>query len=305
MSSSPTRQSPGAAETGALLDALRGLAWPARAAILGGIAGTHKSRLRGLSAEFTEYRPYRQGDDPRRLDWKLLARTDRAYLRITNDRATITTMLVIDASASMAFPAGTLAKWRMARLLAIGLAAVAQASGDPVGVIVAGGDLRGARQPVIPPRTRRGVVAEIARLLDGVGPGGSGPLSPVLATLRGTPRIVLISDFLGDEAAARRAARELVAGGSEIHAIEVVAREELAPPSGAFLATDPEESSIRRPMAAETRQTYSIRFNAWRRETARAWRAAAATWAEVTDDEAPARAVRRIVRAHAPLESHA
>src|SRR3990172_6521269 len=89
---------------GALLDALRGVTWPARRAALAGTAGSHRSRLHGLSAEFTEYRPYRQGDDPRRLDWKLLARTDRAYLRLTNDRATLGTLLVVDASASMAYP---------------------------------------------------------------------------------------------------------------------------------------------------------------------------------------------------------
>src|SRR5919199_2640731 len=107
-----------------MLDTLRGLTWPARRAVRGAAAGTHRSPMRGVSPEFTEYRPYRQGDDPRRLDWKLLARTDRAYLRITSERATLGTMFVLDASASMAFPARTLEKWSCARRLAVGLAAV-------------------------------------------------------------------------------------------------------------------------------------------------------------------------------------
>src|SRR5947209_960068 len=85
---------PLAGSYGELLDALRGVTWPARRTIRGPAAGTHPSRQRGVSPEFTEYRPYRQGDDPRRLDWKLLARTDRAFLRITNDRATLGTVLV-------------------------------------------------------------------------------------------------------------------------------------------------------------------------------------------------------------------
>ena len=51
------------------------------------IAGTHHSKQRGTSAEFTEYRLYRQGDDPRRIDWRLLARSDRAYIRLATDRA--------------------------------------------------------------------------------------------------------------------------------------------------------------------------------------------------------------------------
>ena len=62
--------------------------------------------MRGISAEFTEYRPYRQGDDLGRIDWKLFARSDRAYIRLSNDRAIFPTMIVLDASASMDFPVG-------------------------------------------------------------------------------------------------------------------------------------------------------------------------------------------------------
>src|SRR5687768_18613293 len=126
----------GAAGYGELLDALRGVTWPARRAARGSTSGTHRSRLRGVSPEFTEYRPYRQGDDPRRLDWKLLARSDRAYIRLADDHSVLATTIVVDASASMAFPTATLGKWRTACALAVGLAAVAHAGGDPVGLIV-------------------------------------------------------------------------------------------------------------------------------------------------------------------------
>src|SRR5918999_3465257 len=121
---------------GTLLDDLRGVVWPARRAARGAAAGSHASRLTGASPEFTEYRPYRQGDDPRRLDWKLLARTDRAYLRITSDRATHATWVVLDASASMGYPPDSRAKWEQACALAAGLLAVAHAGGDPVGLAV-------------------------------------------------------------------------------------------------------------------------------------------------------------------------
>ena len=59
-----------AAGYGALLDALRGLTWPARRPSRGGTAGTHVSKLRGASAEFTEYRQYSPGDDPKNLDFR-------------------------------------------------------------------------------------------------------------------------------------------------------------------------------------------------------------------------------------------
>ena len=121
----------------ALLDSVRGIRWPARSAVRGGIPGAHTSRMRGSSAEFTEYRPYRQGDDLRRIDWKLFARSDRAYIRLSNDRAILPTTIVLDASASMAFPLPSLGKWSLAAQAAIGLAAVARNSADPVGLVIA------------------------------------------------------------------------------------------------------------------------------------------------------------------------
>src|SRR3954468_22669294 len=107
---------------GELLDAVRGVRWPAARRVTGATLGAHPSKLRGNSSEFSEFRPYRQGDDPRRADWRLLARSDRAYVRLTTDRATLRTAIVVDGSASMAFPQPALDKWRMAREVSIGLA---------------------------------------------------------------------------------------------------------------------------------------------------------------------------------------
>src|SRR5678816_2903673 len=135
----------------ALLDSVRGIRWPARSAVRGGIPGAHTSRMRGSSAEFTEYRPYRQGDDLRRIDWKLFARSNRAYIRLSNDRAILPTTIVLDASASMAFPLPGLGKWSVAAQTAIGLAAVARNSADPVGLVIA----RANEIVQIPPRTRQ------------------------------------------------------------------------------------------------------------------------------------------------------
>jgi hypothetical protein len=102
-----------ASSYGALLDAVRGVHWQARRAVANAASGSHQSRQRGTSAEFTEYRLYRQGDDPRRIDWRLLGRSDRAYIRLATDRAILPTTIVLDASASMAFPVATREKWRL------------------------------------------------------------------------------------------------------------------------------------------------------------------------------------------------
>lgn len=281
---------PAAGSYGSLLDALRGVTWPARRTIRGPAAGTHRSRQRGISPEFTEYRPYRQGDDPRRLDWKLLARTNRAFLRITNDRATLGTMLMLDASASMAFPLATQGKWTQACRVAIGLAAVAHSSGDPVGVLVA----RDNEVSQLPPRTRRGVIGEAARTFESTAPAGTASLAPGLALLRPTQRIVLLSDFLADDDALLRTARERITAGADVLAIHIVAREELDPARGSIIAQDPEQLEVKRSLVDETRAGYREAFASWRAELARSWRAAGAAYFEVPTDEATDHAVRRI-----------
>jgi uncharacterized protein (DUF58 family) len=282
----------GAAGYGELLDALRGVTWPARRPARGGASGTHRSRLRGVSPEFTEYRPYRQGDDPRRLDWRLLARTDRAYLRITSDRATLSTLILVDASASMAFPEKSLGKWEHARRLAIGLAAVAHASGDPVAVGVA--TPRGTIRTE--PRTRRGVVRDCALVLDVTVPTGRAELGEGLQHAPPTRRLALISDFLGDIDAVLSPARTLLGDGGEVVAIHVVAREELSPSSDAILATDPERPDIRRALTPDTVDAYERQFGEWRAWLAREWRAAGAQYEMTVTDEAPERVIRRVAR---------
>lgn len=245
-----------------------------------------------MTSEFTEYRLYRQGDDPRRLDWKLLARTDRAYLRITDDHAIRTTLLALDASASLAFPEHSLDKWVQARRLAVGLAAVARGEGDPVGLVVAteNGLVR------LPPRARHGVVGEIARGVDGTTPRGTPGLSAALQGVRAGWRVAIISDFLGDEEGLRSRAATLVIEGAEVFALHVVADEEADPPLASRLATDPENPEVSRVLHSGVGPDYVAAFKAWRSDLALRWRAVGTEYAEVRTSEDTAAAIRRIVR---------
>lgn len=278
---------------GALLDAVRGVRWPARRPVPQGAPGAHRARSRGAAPEFAEYRPYRQGDDPKRLDWKLLARSDRAFIRLAPDHATLGTTIVVDASASMDFPAADANKWRSARQLGVALAAVAHASGDPVGLSVASA----AGERCLAPRTRAGVLAEIAATLDAVRPTGAGPLAPLIAG--SAARCVLITDALGDVDAWRPALAQHVARGGEGYLVHVVSRLELEPGAEAALVTDPEDPSLQRPLLPFTRDGYRERFDAFRRELARSCRADGVVVHEVLDDEPVDLAVRRVARAGA------
>ena len=280
------------AADGALLDAVSTLRWPARRRAPAGLVGEHLSRVLGGTAEFTEYRAYRQGDDVGRIDWKLLARSDRAYIRLSNDRTVLPTTVVLDASASLAYPAATLEKWHFARQIAIGLAAAAHRGRDPVGLIVASAE-GPARMPL---RTRRGTVHQIAEVLARVTPAGSPALAPLLATVRGPARVAIISDFLAEDADALLAAgAQLCAAGREVYAVHVIHAQELDLPRHAALVNDPERPDVRRPLTEQARRGYEEAFGTWRAGLAREWRRAGANYTEVVTSEPVAHAVRRIV----------
>jgi uncharacterized protein (DUF58 family) len=249
--------------------------------------------MRGTAPELSEYRVYRQGDDPRRIDWRLLARSDRAYIRLAEDRSVVPTTVIVDATASMAFPSRTLAKWRLACDVAVGLSAVAHAGRDPVGIIIVGA--QGTRQ--LPPRTRRGIVGEIARALDETVPNGSAAIAPVLRALTARTRVGIVSDFLGDADEMRRRAGEIAAAGGEVHAVHVVADDELDPPSRSILAVDPEDAAIARPLVAESRAAYLEQFALWREAIASVWRGEGLSYTLATTSEPASHIVRRIAGA--------
>src|SRR5262245_4049042 len=83
------------------LSALDHMRFATRHRIEGSYSGRHKSRHRGGSGEFVDYREYSPGEDLRRLDWKVFARTGKAYIRIFQDETNLLCTLALDVSGSM------------------------------------------------------------------------------------------------------------------------------------------------------------------------------------------------------------
>lgn len=274
---------------GPLLEEVRRLRWRASRPVRGALPGAHPSSRRGTSAEFAEYRPYRQGDPLARVDWKLFARTDRAYLRLSTDRTVLPTTVVVDFSASMNFPAGTTSKLDRARQLAVALSAVAYHEGDPVGLVLAGD-----RVASFPPRTRGGVVREIARLLDSARPAMVSALAAACdVAARMAQRLVVVSDMLGEGDAVLATLRAHHARGGEGHLVHVVAVEELEPAFGAV--HDPELRDDMRVLDAAGIGAYQAAFTEWRDQLAANCRAAGVAYTLSRTDESVAADVRRIV----------
>src|SRR6478609_8896815 len=85
------------------LMAIKNLELRARIVVEGFWHGIHRSPYHGFSVEFTEYRPYSPGDDTRYIDWRLVARTDRAYIKKFEDETNLRCQLIVDGSRSMSY----------------------------------------------------------------------------------------------------------------------------------------------------------------------------------------------------------
>ncbi|WP_374583333.1 DUF58 domain-containing protein [Pseudoduganella sp.] len=135
--------------------------------VLAGLGhGIHAGRERGAGVEFSEYRAYAPGDEWRRVDWKLLARADRYYVREAERDSHVAAWLVLDATASMAEPSRRvdgLSKHWFARTALACVAAIAQRQGDAFGLLV----LSGGRIEFTPasrgPRQLQRVLAALQR----------------------------------------------------------------------------------------------------------------------------------------------
>ena len=93
-----------------LLTQLATMELRARTVVEGFMAGLHRSPFRGLSIEFAEYRQYQPGDEPRRIDWKAYARSDRYYVKEFEDETNLDAWLILDASASMGYASDGISK---------------------------------------------------------------------------------------------------------------------------------------------------------------------------------------------------
>ncbi len=107
----------------------------ARVAVEGFIKGIHRSPYHGFSVEFSEYREYSPGDDPRYLDWRLYARSDRYYVKRFEDETNLRCYLVVDTSRSMGYRSGSYSKSDYARTAAATIAYFLSTQRDAVGLL--------------------------------------------------------------------------------------------------------------------------------------------------------------------------
>ena len=182
----------------------------ARLVVDGLFSGRHKSPRKGFSVEFAEHKPYTPGVDPKHLDWKLLARRERLYVKQYDEQTNLRGVVLLDSSASMGFAhSGPMTKHQYASCCAAALCHLMQRQQDAFGLTTFGK----AIHDDIAPRQGAAHLARIGEALEQREPTGDMSLSDAVdhlaRRLRRRSLIIVLSDFLGDGADAKTLADSL------------------------------------------------------------------------------------------------
>jgi uncharacterized protein (DUF58 family) len=165
----------------------------ARIVVDGFLHGLHRSPHLGLSLDFAEHRAYMPGDDIRRIDWRLFARTDRFFVKQYEAETSATFVALMDVSKSMAFGSAASTKLDYARYLAACLCFFSQKQRDRVGVVTFDRKI----VDYVPPSGRH--MENILHVLHAAEPGRAGglaaPLMQAGELLRSSGMVAVISDL--------------------------------------------------------------------------------------------------------------
>jgi uncharacterized protein (DUF58 family) len=204
------------------LMAIRNLELRARVVVEGFWNGIHRSPYHGFSAEFTEYRQYTPDDDPRYVDWRVFARSDRYFVKKFEDETNLRCHLLADNSCSMSYGSVGYTKAEYASTLVATLAYFLYLQGDAVGLLTFDEQLR----EYLPARHRTGHLRHLMLALEKPAGGQStdvvAPLKRIVEVVRKRGLIVLISDFLAPLERLDEHLSALAACGHEVLVVQVL-----------------------------------------------------------------------------------
>lgn len=227
----------------------------ARSVVDGFINGLHRAPHLGFSLDFAEYRGYEPGDDLRRVDWRVFARTDRYYVKEFEADSNANLVVALDVSKSMRYSSGGLSKLDYGRFLAASLLYFSNQQRDRVGLVTFDQEIR----DYVPPSARHLEFGLYA--LDRVGEGQPGALAAPL--LRVTERlirrgiVVVISDLYDEPDAVAKAVRPLRHRGHDVIVFHVLDPAELDFPFTEAMSFEDLETGARMPIVpAAVREQY-------------------------------------------------
>jgi uncharacterized protein (DUF58 family) len=217
-----------------ILSKISGMELRARTVVEGFLSGLHRSPFKGFSVEFAEYRQYTPGDDPRHIDWKVYARSDRYYVKEFEEETNLHCHILLDLSGSMAGTSGTtvaasrLGKFEYATYLAASLAYFIFMQRDAVGLVAFDQEIR----LHVPAKVRPGHLHHVLAELEKLEPGSNRKEQPellhqVAESFRRKGMVILISDFFGEIEPLSRALEHLRFRGHDVIVFQIMDEFEL------------------------------------------------------------------------------
>jgi uncharacterized protein (DUF58 family) len=242
---------------------IRSLELRARAVVEGFWSGMHRSPYHGFSVEFTEYRQYTPGDDPRYLDWRVFARSDRYFIKKYEDETNLRVQLLVDQSRSMDYGSKGYTKLAYAATLASTLAYFLHLQGDAIGLLTFDEKVR----DYLPARHRAGHLRQLMLSLERPASGKAtdlvAPLERITTLIRKRGLVALISDFLAPLDRLEKNLIAITAGGHEVVVFHLVDPAELnLGLTSAALFEDVESSHTLYIDPAVARASYTKKFEA-------------------------------------------
>lgn len=217
----PSSTSSGFINTRTLMQ-IRSLELRARIVVQGFWNGIHASPYHGFSVEFSEYRQYVPGDDPRYVDWRVYARSDRYYIKKFEDETNLRCHLLIDQSRSMTFGSDDWTKAEYAHTLAATLAYFLFQQGDAVGLLSFDEGIR----DYLPARNRPGHLRQLMLSLEKPAAGQSTsiskPLERIVELVNKRGLMVLISDLLAPVEELEEKLGRLTASGHDVAVFRIL-----------------------------------------------------------------------------------
>jgi len=194
----------------------------ARFIVEGYMAGEHKSPYRGFAVEFAQHREYTHGDDPRHLDWKVLGRTDRYYIKQYEQETNYVANLLLDGSESMKYGSGKLTKLHYGKMMAACLAYLILHQRDAAALGLFDTTVR----DYVPRSDNLATIHHLMSRLAAFEPKEQTSIATVLHDMARQIRrkgiVILISDFFDDEAQVLDGIQHLRFGGNEVVVFHVM-----------------------------------------------------------------------------------
>lgn len=229
----------------------------ARFIVEGYMAGEHKSPYRGFAVEFAQHREYTQGDDVRHLDWKVLGRTDRYYIKQYEQETNYVAHLLLDGSESMKYGSGKITKLHYGKMMAACLAYLILHQRDAVAMGLFNTEVRDYTPRSDNLATIHNLISKLAAFEPKEQTNIAGVLHDMARQIRRKGIVILISDFFDDEQKVLDGIQHLRFGGNEVIVFHVMDPYELEFPFVGLVEFDGLEGIpkiLTRP--AEIRRTY-------------------------------------------------